>query len=126
MPDSSPPDATNPTPSPQFLIHVRDLIFSSKITATARAQGVSFKAIRDAAVLLETSAPRLLIDLNDADRLATAIAWKKRHGGHVTGFASHVATDTLAAAREGGIDRVMSNGGFTAQLPAIVRGEAAD
>jgi hypothetical protein len=73
--------------------------------------------------LMTTPAKRLVVDLNAPENLAAAADWKRQFGGHVTGFAAHVAVETLAAAKAAGIDRVMTNGGFTASLPAIVKGE---
>lgn len=109
-----------PAPPP-VLIYIRDLLFSSKVTATARAENVPFKVVRDAPKLLETPAARLLVDLNAEGALETAIAWKQRQGGHVTGFVSHVNVAAIKQAKAAGLDRVMSNGAFTAQLPQILR-----
>lgn len=105
------------------LIYVRDLLFSSKITATARAEGVAFRVVRDFSVLMQLRAPRLIVDLNEPGRLEQAVQWKQATGGHVTGFVAHVAADTLAAARTAGIDRVMTNGAFSNSLPQVLRGE---
>lgn len=107
------------------LIFIRDLLFSSKVVATARAEGVSFRVVRDFSVLMKAPAPRLIVDLNEPGRLEQAVQWKQAFGGHVTGFVGHVATDIIAAARTSGIDRVMTNGAFASALPAILRGENA-
>lgn len=107
---------------PDVLIYVRDLLFSSKVVATARAEGVAFRAVRDKSKLLTLPAKRLIVDLNAPENLEAAAEWKRLFGGHVTAFAAHVAVDTLAAAKAAGIDRVMTNGGFTASLPAVVKG----
>jgi hypothetical protein len=104
-----------------LLIYVRDLIFSSKVVASARAEGVTFKVVRDAGKLAETQAKRLVVDLNAEGNLDAAIAWKLRHGGRVIGFASHTAAELLQKAKAGGIDQVMTNGSFTARLPEIIR-----
>ncbi|MBC7785554.1 MAG: hypothetical protein H7144_17100 [Burkholderiales bacterium] len=106
--------------APPVLIHIRDLIFSSKVVATARAINVPFKVVRDASKVLETPGKRLIVDLNVDGTLQTAIDWKQRHGGEVIGFVSHVATDTIQTAREAGIDHVMSNGAFSGQLETIL------
>ncbi|HEX8342980.1 MAG TPA: hypothetical protein VF624_18910 [Tepidisphaeraceae bacterium] len=110
---------------PQLLIFVRDLMFSSKVVATARAEGVSFKVVRDISRLQDQSAGRLVVDLNADGMLDAAIAWKARHNGRVIGFASHTAAELLALAKAGGIDQVMTNGAFTIRLPEIVREAAA-
>lgn len=102
------------------LVLVRDLLFSSKITAAARARGVAIRLLRDPAKLAEEQGTRLIVDLNAEGHLAAAVDWKARTGGHVTGFVSHVAGDAIAEARRLGIDRVMSNGGFSANVEAVI------
>jgi len=116
------PTESSPTQSPPIhvLIYVRDLLFSSKIVATARAHDVAFRVVRDYSKLMDTPAAHLLVDLNEPDRLSMAVAWKQKYAGRVTGFASHVSVETLAEARAAGIDRVMTNGSFTANLETIV------
>jgi hypothetical protein len=101
---------------------VRDLLFSSKITASAKSSGVSLKIVRDLSKLDQIEAGRLIVDLNAPGHLDAAVAWKQRTGGHVIGFASHVAADAIAEARRMGIDRVLSNGGFSATVDALVKG----
>lgn len=100
---------------------VRDLLFSSKITASAKSAGVGLKVVRDPAKLDQIDADRLVVDLNAPGHLEAAVAWKARTGGHVTGFASHVAADAIAEARRLGIDRVLSNGGFSANIDAVLK-----
>jgi hypothetical protein len=104
---------------PLTLIYIRDLLFSSKVVATARAEDVPFKVVRDAPKLIETPAARLIVDLNAEGALETAIVWHQRHGRPVIGFVAHVAGDRILAAKEAGI-AVMTNGSFTARLPQIL------
>jgi hypothetical protein len=106
--------------SSPLLICCRDLLFSSKVVAAAKAHGVAFKVVRDVSKLPETPGERLIVDLNADGSLEAAIAWKARHGAHVTAFCSHVAVERIAQAKQAGLDAVMSNGGFTAQLEQIV------
>ncbi len=73
---------------------------------------------------METPAERVLVDLNADGALDAIVAWKQKHAGHVTGFCSHVAVATIQRARAAGIDRVMSNGAFSAQLDQILRGSS--
>lgn len=101
---------------------VRDLLFSSKLTASAKSTAVRLKVVRDPTKLDQIDASRLVVDLNDPGHLDAAVAWKARTGGHVTGFASHVAADAIAEARRLGIDRVLSNGGLSANLDAVLQG----
>ena len=104
------------------LAFVRDLMFSSKITSTARAAGVAVKVIRDPEKLNQESGSKLLVDLAEPHAIATAMTWKQLHGGTVIGFASHVDTNTIFKAQEAGFDQVLSRGGFTANLENLLRG----
>jgi len=100
---------------------VRDLMFSSKITATAKALGKSVRIVRDPSQLqTETSGRHVLIDLNQHGTLEAVIAWKQSNAGKVTGFVSHTDVETIAAAQKAGIDQVLSRGQFTAQLVQIL------
>jgi hypothetical protein len=112
-------------PAPSLLICVKDLLFGSKVTATARAHSVAFRGVRGFSRLIETPAEFLIIDLNHPGSVEAAAQWKAKFNGHVTGFVSHVAEDVIAQARAAGIDQVMSNGAFTARLDDIVRNIAA-
>jgi hypothetical protein len=109
MPDADP-----------ILILVRDLIFSSKIIATARATNAPIKCIRDASKLLGEPGQRLIADLNLDGVIPAAIAWKAATGGEVIGFISHVDTALIAAARAGGIDRVMPRSEFVRVLSELL------
>ncbi|MGC4032869.1 MAG: hypothetical protein QM754_14265 [Tepidisphaeraceae bacterium] len=105
---------------PAVLIYVRDLMFSSKVVATARAEGTSFRAVRDRSKLLTLPAGLLIVDLNAPENLEAAVEWKRLFGKPVIGFAGHVFVDTLNAAKAAGIDHVMTNGGFSHSLPEIM------
>ena len=106
---------------------VRDLIFASRITATAADVGTPITLVRDPAKLSEhqTSSPDglLIVDLNLSAAIDAARAWKAATGGTVTGFVSHVDTPTIAAAREAGVDRVLARSRFIELLPELLRGE---
>jgi hypothetical protein len=108
-----------PTQTP-LLLAIRDLLFSSKATSAAKSAGVAFRVVRDPAKLAEADGGRLIVDLNQPDALAHAVAWKQRTGGHVTAFVAHVAGDLIAEAKRLGVDRVLSNGGFSANIDAVV------
>jgi len=110
-----------PEDVPPLLVCVKDLLFGSKVTATARAHNVAFRGVRDYGRLLEMPAAHLIMDLNAAGAVEAAAAWRAKFGGKVTGFVSHVDADTIAAARSAGLDRVLTNGAFTAGLEEIVR-----
>lgn len=109
-----------PTASP-VLVLVRDLLFSGRIGATARAIGAPVTLLRDPAALAGKSAHRLIVDLNQPGALEAAIAWHQAGGGEVVGFVSHVDADTIARARAGGIDRVLPRSQFVNVLPGLLR-----
>ena len=60
------PLMSDPTPKTgdPILVLVRDLMFVSKIRATAAAQGAQIKTIRDSALLATEAGTRLLVDLS--------------------------------------------------------------
>jgi len=106
---------------------VDDLFFATRIRETARRVGVEVELVPFAqlceraarggvdAVILDLSAGQALNALRilKADA-ATASA-------QVAGFASHVATETIAAARAAGCDQVLARSAFTRQLPELLR-----
>jgi len=100
---------------------VRDLLFASKITATARARNADVKIVRDPKQLHTESGTRLFVDLNEPGALDYAIQWKLTHQREVIGFASHVDVDLIARAKEGGIDQVLSRGQFAQQLDQLLQ-----
>ena len=102
------------------LVLVRDLMFSSKIGATARALNIPFKIVRDPAVLGEQPGRTLIVDLNQDDAIAAAGAWGKAVGRPVVGFVSHTDVETIAAARQAGIGRVMARSQFVQVLPELL------
>ena len=107
---------------------VRDLIFASRITATARAQGVEVGLLRDPAALGAEGGGRLLVDLNQPAALEAAAAWKAIEPAEreVIGFVSHVDADTIAAARAAGIDQVLARSAFVEKLPALLSGRGVE
>jgi len=109
------------TPKKQIVALVRDLMFSSKITASARAAGANVKVIRDPEKLNQTQGTKLLVDLGEPHAIASAMTWKQLHGGEVIGFASHVDTNIIFKAQQAGFDQVLSKGGFTSNLENLLR-----
>lgn len=109
------------TQSQNVIALVRDLMFSSKISATARAQGVPVMIVRDPAALADTPGDRLLVDLNLDGAIDAAAAWAAAAPGrHTLGFVSHIDTDTITRARTAGIHQVIARSRFTADLAAIL------
>jgi len=108
-------------PIEPVLALVRDLMFSSKIIATARALQIDIKIIRDAEKLNLEKGSKLFVDLGEPHAIASAMTWKQLHGGKVIGFVSHVDTNTIFKAQEAGFDQVLSKGGFTANLENLLK-----
>jgi hypothetical protein len=110
--------------TPPVLVLVRDLLFSSRIGAAARAAGVPVTMLRDPAALAGAAGGRLIVDLNLPGGLEAAVAWKCRSTGDVIGFVSHVDADTISRARSAGIDRVLPRSRFVEVLPGLLTGIA--
>ena len=67
------------------------------------------------------SLPSIIVDLNAPGHLEAALAWKARTNRPVIGFISHVAVDQIEQARKLGIDRILSNGGFSSSIESILK-----
>jgi len=114
---------------PMVLVAVDDLLFSSKIRATAKNVGVEVTFARTPADILAQARslkPALVIfDINcaKADPINTVAALKadpELNGIPTAGFVSHVDTALIAAARAAGMDEVMARSAFAANLPQIL------
>ena len=108
---------------------VDDLMFSSKISATARQLGIELSFARSPDDVLRqarANKPTLVIfDLNSKrlDRAGTIAAMKadaELRAIPTLGFVSHVDSDAIAAARAAGIDEVLARSAFTARLAEIL------
>jgi PleD family two-component response regulator len=106
-----------------------DLMFTSKIKGAAVHLGVpiTFARSADAALTgMRASPPKLVIlDLNNprTDPLGTVGQMKADpllSGIPIVGFASHVQTDVIDAARKAGVDDVLARSAFTQRLPEIL------
>jgi CheY-like chemotaxis protein len=107
-----------------------DLMFTSKIRNAATQLGVVIrfaKSSPDALAEMRKAVPSLVIfDLNSAvaEPLAT-LAEMKKDSALATiptiGFASHVHSDVINAARQAGMDDVMARSAFTMRLADIIR-----
>ena len=106
-----------------ILALVRDLLFASKITATAGSLGTCVQLVRDPAKLAEHAGNRLIVDLNLAGAIEAAQAWKGVTGGEIVGFVSHVDTATIDRARAAGVDRVLARSRFVELLPQLLAGD---
>ena len=116
--------------APEGLLLADDLIFTSRITGTARGLGLTVRAARSADALVELARqapPRaVLIDLSNPGlvlpellrRLAEVCPTMPR----VVAYGSHVDTATLRAAREAGCDPVLPRSKFVEELPRALPG----
>jgi hypothetical protein len=100
---------------------VRDLLFYSKIRAAAESAQIPLKSLRDPTKLLNETGIGLIVDLNQPAALQSAANWKEQTGCAVVGFVSHVDTETIAAARAAGLDRILARSQFEQNLPAILQ-----
>jgi PleD family two-component response regulator len=106
-----------------------DLMFTSKIKTAAGQLGVavSFARSADSALAqMRKAKPSLVIlDLNNPRTNALAIVAGMKQDPdlqsvHTVGYASHVQTDVINAARAVGVDEVMARSAFTSQLAEIL------
>jgi DNA-binding NarL/FixJ family response regulator len=111
------------------LVAVDDLLFSSKIRATAKQAGVELTFARTPQEILEQARARkpalVIFDLNSgkADPINTLSALKadpELADIRTLGFASHVHTDLIAAARKAGADYVLPRSAFAGNLAEIL------
>ena len=118
--------ATANETAPDVIVLVRDLMFSSRIAAAARAADVPLTLLRDPARLSSaptppTPAARLIVDLKLPGGIDAAARWKQcSPGRQVIGFVSHVDADTIARARAAGIDPVLPRSRFVEILPDLL------
>src|SRR5437899_882705 len=97
-----------------------DMIFTSRITGTARDLGIPLKVARSAVgleVLAKQQSPRcVIIDLSNPGLVITDLIAKLRGRSQpmplVVAYGSHVDTDTLKAARAAGCDIVWPRSKF--------------
>jgi CheY-like chemotaxis protein len=112
-----------------ILAIVDDLMFTSKIKTAANQLGVAVAFARSSAAALtdmRANPPALVIlDLNSlrTDPLGTVAAMKADPALAAiptVGFASHVQTDVIEAARHAGVGEVMARSAFTQRLGDIL------
>lgn len=104
----------------------QDLIFTTKVTGTARALGfevvVAGSAERGVALISEHRPRVLIVDLN-AGAAASAEAMRGYRAALaprslLVAFGSHVDHNALAAAKGAGCDEVLTRSKFSGELPA--------
>jgi DNA-binding NarL/FixJ family response regulator len=111
---------------------VLDLFFGSKVAATARAHGVDYRGARSREAMRNPElAPSLVIvdletELPDGDAVDTVSdALRREPRPFVVAFAGHLLADRLEAARAAGADLVLTKGGFTGRLEAMMAAAAS-
>jgi CheY-like chemotaxis protein len=120
------PPPPNALPTPPVYVLCTDLIFSTKVTGTAKLLERPAFVVRSTDKLrdrLTAEAPPalLIVDLNAGgpDPLG-AIRLAKAHAIPVVAYLSHVQAELAAAAREAGADHVMARSAFVLQLPRFL------
>lgn len=112
-----------------ILAAVDDFLFRSKIRATAKHVNADVRFAQTADEILaqarDLKPTLVIIDLNSAkaDPIATIAALKADAGLagiRAIGFASHVHTDLIAAARRAGADEVLPRSAFAGNLAGIL------
>ena len=108
---------------------IDDLLFSVKISTAAKSLGVEVyferKADEVMARIREQHPQLVIFDLNSAKlRPLEAIAQMKADPSlqdvRTIGYASHVQTETIKAARQAGADQVLARSAFVERLPEIL------
>ena len=108
----------------QGLLLCDDLIFTSKVTGTAKALGLAVQTARTPAALVEmarrTPPVCVIVDLHnpglDLPGLMTELRAACPEMPRVVGYGSHVEAETLRAAREAGCDPVWPRSKFVEEL----------
>ena len=108
---------------------IDDLLFSVKISTAAKALGVDVyfeRKAEDVMARIREQQPQLVIfDLNSTKlRPMEAIAEMKGDPAlrnvRAIGYASHVQTETIKAARQAGADQVLARSAFVERLGEIL------
>ncbi len=122
------PNETESLPSPGLLLS-RDLLFTSKITGTARELGHRVLVAGNTALASEMIGqwhPKVVfVDLSAGElvSLPALAAYRAQTGPEATfiAFGSHVDTDALAVAKAAGCDPVLPRSRFTTELVELIK-----
>jgi CheY-like chemotaxis protein len=114
---------------PAGLLLSRDLLFTSKVTSEARAQGVRVMVAGSAdlaAEMIDQWQPRaLFLDLTAGDLVSSAalLGYRRASGPDVPfiAFGPHVDKAALASAKDAGCDLVLPRSKFSAELVDLIR-----
>jgi CheY-like chemotaxis protein len=114
--------------APQVIAGVSDLIFTSKISETARHVGVSvgFAGSQEALLRKAAATPALIIlDLNLKLLDPVALIRDLKSDPNlakvpITAFVNHECADLIEGAQQAGCDAVLTRGAFSSGLPEIL------
>jgi len=104
---------------------VRDLVFTSRIRATAEQLGVPVRGVRDAATLLDAAreARLVIVDLRLPEAME-ALEQLARDPATAAvpsvGFADHERLDLMETAAALGCRTVLAKGKFVSELPRLL------
>ncbi len=113
---------------PLGLLLSRDLLFTTKITTTARDLACLVVVARDAesaATLIAERRPKVVfvdLTMGEPASLSSLLTLRQVAGPSTpfVAFGPHVDTDALGAAREAGCEEVLPRSKFTMQLPSLI------
>lgn len=105
-----------------------DLIWASKIKATAESLGLPCRPVRNmemlGARLADSEVRALILDLDVAEMAMQMLAHVRSDESakrvRVLAFGPHVARDELDAAKQGGADEVLTRGGFDHNMDQVL------
>lgn len=106
-----------------------DLIFSSRVTSVAKAQGINLTVISEAELLIakasENNVDLVIIDLTmselDPKKFVLRLRKLANSPKTIIAYGPHVQHAKLDAARDAGCDEVFSKGEFNNQMHDIIR-----
>ena len=118
---------------PGVIAVVSDLIFSTKISGTARAVGANAMIVPTPngleAALDAGDVALVIVDMSlPSDQASAALRCSASHASRPTtvAFYSHVQSNLREAAEQAGADFIMARSEFSAQLPQLLRQHCTD
>ncbi len=113
-----------------ILVAVRDIAFRSKIEAAGAQGGIPLRVAPRTKPLSEAArepdVDAVLADLSMPGVLDEVRLLRSGRGPRVVGFLGHLQAELAAAAREAGVDEVLSRGELVRRLDEVLRGAAGD
>jgi CheY-like chemotaxis protein len=113
--------------APVGLLLCDDLMFTSRITGTAQALGLTLNPVKSQeqleALATQQAPSCVVIDLANPGLIIQDLVQKLRpqgQGAYLVAFGSHVDVATLNAARQAGCDLVLPRSKFIEELPTAL------